>query len=117
MRVKSIVGLNDELFVKSFLAYSRLVTRHEEHCLTFGIEGESHSPFSVCRRETQLFHIRVARTVERVHARPAKLWTELLKQAGESKNFFPDLFGQGIELRLKLIANLNSPSHALQYAL
>ena len=66
---------------------------------------------SIRRAEPQFLHIRVSRSVQRVHARPSQLRPKLLKDPGQRQQLGPHFLAQFVELRLKLIANLDDPAH------
>ena len=70
-----------------------------------------HSPLSIGRAEPQLLHVCVARAVQRVNAGPAQLRPKLLQQAGQRQDLRPHVLVQLVELRLKLVADLNNPTH------
>jgi len=78
------VGLCYELAVKSLLAAARLVSRDQKDRVPFRVEREGHAPDTVCRVKAQLLHIRVARTLERIHAGPAEPRAKPLQQQGMS---------------------------------
>ncbi len=113
MSVEAVIGLADQLAVKAFFARARFVASHQQDRFAGYIERESHSPHAVRRIEPELFHISVARSLERVDARPAELWPELLKKARQGQNFGSHVHVQRVELRLKLIPDLNNPSSLL----
>jgi len=70
-----------ELAVKSLLA-ARFVSRDQKDRVAFRVEREGDAPDTVCRVKTQLLHIRVARTFERIDAGSPELRTKLLQQQG-----------------------------------
>src|SRR5580658_1611627 len=79
--VETVIGLADRFAVEPFLAATRFIPRHKQHGPALRIESKSHSPLASSRAEAQFLHIRVAGTVQRIHARPPQLWPELIKQA------------------------------------
>ena len=111
MSVETVISLSDQLAVEPFFAAARFISCHEQDRLTLRIESKGHPPLTVSRAEAQLLHIRVARIVQRVRAGPLQLRPELLEKASHYQNLGPHVFVQRVELRLKLIANLNNPAH------
>ena len=111
MRVETLIGLADQLTVKPFFAHTRFISSYEQDGLTLCVESKSQPPLTICRAEAQLLHIRVARVVQRIGAGSLQLRSELLEQACQRQNLRPHAFMQIVELRLKLIANLNYPTH------
>jgi hypothetical protein len=111
MRVEPLIGLSDELLVKTLFASPGFVARNEKNGLALRIEGESQAPFPISCAKTQLLHIRVARIVQRVHAWPSQVRPKLLQEAGKGKNLRSDIVLQLVEFRFKLIANFNGPAH------
>jgi hypothetical protein len=79
--------------------------------LRFVSKAKATLPYAARRVEPQLFHIPAPRPLQRVNARPPKLWPELLKKARQGQNFRPHILAEGVEFRLKLIADLNRPAH------
>ena len=73
MRVETFLRLVDKPPLEPLFAAPGLGSRHKQHGLPFCIEGEGHPPLAVRRTEPQFLHVRVARVVERVHPRPAKV--------------------------------------------
>src|SRR5438046_9201315 len=85
--------------VETLFASSGLVSRHEQDGFTLGIKGESDSPLTVCRAESQLLHIGMPRAIERVNAGPTQLWPKLLQNERQSENLRLHVFMQSIEFR------------------
>jgi hypothetical protein len=111
MGVKTSVGLAYQLTIEPPLASTRFVTRDKQDGLTLGIESKGHTPFAASCGEAQLFHVGMARALERVDARATELRAELLKQAGHGKNLSPHVFVQLLKFRRELVGNLNDLSH------
>ena len=84
MLIKSFVGLCYELAIKPLLAAARLVSSDQKNGIAFTVEREGDAPHAICRIKAQLLHIGVARTFERIDARPAELRAKLLQQQGMS---------------------------------
>ncbi len=84
MLIKSFVGFGYEPAIKSLLAAPRLVSRDQKDRVAFRVEREGDAPHTACRVKTQLIHILVARTVERIDAGPAELRAKALQQQSMS---------------------------------
>src|SRR5450432_1190760 len=115
MSVETVIGLSDQFAVEPFFANTRFIPCHEQDSLTLRIESKGHPPLTITRAEAQLLHIRVAPSVQRIGAGPLQLRPELLEKPGHCQNLYPHVRVQRVELRLKLIANLNNPVHRLTY--
>jgi len=113
MSVEAVIGLADQFPVEPFFADPRFIARNQQDRFSLCVESESYSPHSTRCVEPQFFHVLVTRSLQRVNARPSKLWTELLQKARQSQNFRPHVLVQRVEFRLKLIADLNKPAHFL----
>ena len=111
MRLETVIGLADQPLVKSLFADPGFIPRNEQDCLALRVEGEGYSPFAISRTEPQFLHVRVARAVQRVNPRPPQWRPELLHKARQHQNLRPHVLVQIVELRLKLVANLNNPAH------
>ncbi len=116
MRVEPLVGLPDELAVKPLFTAAGFIARDQQNCLPLGVECKSHSPLAIGRGEPQLLHVRVARSLERVHARPPELRSELLKQARQGQDLGLHVRLQRVEFRLKLVAYFYNPTHSYNMA-
>jgi hypothetical protein len=55
--------------------------------------------------------MRVARAFQRVNARAAQLWPEALEEERQGENLSLHILVQCVELRRKLVADLNHPAH------
>ena len=73
------------------------------------IEGKSHPPFTVCRAEAKLFHVRVTRAFQRADARPSGLRPEPPEKMRERQNLCLHVLVQAVELQFEFIADLNDP--------
>ena len=97
MIAETFIRNADQIPVELLLAHAGLVAGDEENRLTFRVKGERYSPFSVGARETQLLHVRVARTFESVAVRPVQLRAELGEHTRQRCDF--DLHAPGKVLR------------------
>ena len=111
MCIKTIISLSDELRVKCLLAHAGLVCCHQQNRFAFGVKGKCYTPFNISRAKTQLFHVRVPGTVERVNAGPSQLRPELLQKLCKSKDLRLYILVQSIKFRLELISNFDDPRH------
>ena len=68
-----------------------------------------HSPSAALNRSS-LTDMRVAGAIQRIQAGPPELRPELLEKASQRQNFRPHVLAQFVELRLKLVADLNNPA-------
>ena len=89
MSVKTVIGLADQLAVKSLFADTRFISCNQEDRLALRVEGKGHSPLTIGRAEPQLLHVCVAQVVQRVNAGPAQLRPKLLQQAGQRQDLRP----------------------------
>src|SRR5580704_13274203 len=115
--IKSSVGLCDELAIKSLLPAARLISRDQKYRIAFRVECEGDAPDAVCGVKAQLLHIRVARTLEGIDARPAKLRAKLLQQQGMSAQLTLHVIGQRVEFRIEVLVELNFPGHSSQHVI
>jgi hypothetical protein len=83
--IKSFVGLCYEMAIKSLLAATRFVSRDQKDRVALWVERESDAPDTSSSVKTQLLHIRVTRTLERIDARPTELRAKPLQQQGMSE--------------------------------
>ena len=111
MGVETAISLSDEFAVEPFFAAARFISCYEQYRLPLLIERKGHPPLTISRAEAQFFHIRVARVVQCINAGPLQLRPELLEKPSQCQNLSPHVFMQRIELRLKLITNLDNPWH------
>lgn len=116
MSIEAVVGLSNQLTVEALLAEARLIRRHEQNRLALHIKGEGYSLFAIRCVEAQLLHIGVAGAVHRVNARPPQLRPELMEKARQCQNLSPHVLVQRVELRFKLVADLNNPVHTYNMA-
>jgi hypothetical protein len=76
----SLFFIADRLSVNR-VAHARLVAGNKQNGLPLWVEGEGNAPYAVRRVEPQFLHIGETGAVQRIHARPSQVWTELLKDA------------------------------------
>ena len=110
MSVESPVSFGDQLPVKSVLACARFIAGRDQNRSSSWIKCKGDSPLTVSRGKTQLLHVHMARALERVHARPAKLRTKSLQQTAQRMDFFAHGLVEVQELSFELIRNLNRPA-------
>ena len=67
-----------------------------------------HSPSAALNRSSFIF--RVAGAIQRIDTGSPQLRPELLEKASQRQNFRPHVLAQFVELRLKLVADLNNPA-------
>src|SRR5437762_622350 len=111
MSVETAISLSDQFAVEPLFAAARFISCDEEDRLPLRIKSKGHPPLAISRAEAQFFHVGVPRVIQRINSRPVQLRSELLKKPSQCQNLCPHVLLQRVELRLKLIANLNSPSH------
>jgi hypothetical protein len=71
MGTKTIVGLPNQFGIEALFAPAGFVSGHEQNRSTLGVKSESHSPFTICRAESQFLHVGVAGALQSVNAGPA----------------------------------------------
>ena len=111
MFVEPLVCLPDELFVKTSLAASRLVSRYQQNGTALGVEGECNAPDPVGGIEAQLLHVRVLRALQRIHAGAPELRPEGLQELGVGEQLVLNLLGQVREFPLERRIEQNAPLH------
>ena len=102
MSVKTVIGLADQLAVKSLFADTRFISCNQEDRLALRVEGKGNSPLTIGRAEPQLLHVCVARVVQRVNAGPSQLRPKLLQQAVNARR----------SVRTSLCSSSNSGSNS-----
>jgi hypothetical protein len=116
MRVEPLVGLPDQLAVKPLFTAAGLVARDQQNCPPLDVECKSHPPLAISCGEPQLLHVRVARSLESVYARPPQSRSELLKQARQGQDLGLHVRPQCVEFRLKLAGYFYCPTHSSNMA-
>ena len=111
MSIEPVVGLSDQLPVETPFTDPRLVASHKQDCLLARIEGEGYPPYSVVCAEAELFHVGVARALQRVHMRTPQCRSESLQQFHSREKLILDIHGQRIELRIESRIERDFPSH------
>ena len=112
MGVETVVGLPDQLAVESFLAHARLVAGHEQDRLALCVEGEGHSPFAIRRAEAQFLACSRGGSRSGCQRGAAPIACRTAEE-GQGQNLGLHVLVQRVELPVKLIADLNSPTHLL----
>src|SRR5262249_40347553 len=111
MGVETVIRLPDQFAIEAFFAGARFISCYEQDRRALRIEREGHSPFAICRAEAQLLHVCMPGSVQCINAGPPQLRPELLEKARQGQNLCLYLLVQRVELRLKLIPDLNNPAH------
>jgi len=111
MSVKSRVGARNQLFIESPLICATLITAHQQDCRAFCVKCKSHAPYPTFTIETQLFHICVLRTFERIHRWPAQVRAEFLKQPRVGEQFILKHVTHRLKLGVKVIVKEYVPRH------
>src|SRR4051794_15091018 len=112
MCVKPVVRFCDELLIEPLLAAAGFVASDKEDCLALRVEGESHAPLTIRRAEAQLFHIGVARIVERIYAGTPQLRPELLRGRAWARISVRTSRGSALNSGSNSFANFDVPSHS-----
>ena len=94
--IEPLVGFADEHPVEAPRAGARLVAGDEQDRTACRVEGEGKPPFSIRRAEAHLLHVRMSRSVQRVHPRPSQQGSELLQQVSDGEDFVLDLSVQTV---------------------
>ena len=111
MGVEPLVGFPDQPVVESPLTDTGLVARHEQDRLSFGVERKGYAPDPTRYRKPELFHVGVARSVQRIHPRSPEHRAEFLKQVCMGKQFVLNSDRQIVEFRVEGILESNNPAH------
>jgi hypothetical protein len=109
VHVVEIVGYGDHLGVPCLPAVG-LVTADEQDRGAAWVEGEEDT--NVRAERSQLLHVRVTRTFDRVHQRPTEGRTVLLQDVGRLGDFLLVGHGEADPPREELIRVLDLPRHA-----
>src|SRR5260370_39633551 len=104
MAVETVISLPDQFAIEAPFTEARFISRYKQDRLAFGIKSKSHSPFTVCRAESQLLHVRMTGVFER---------PKLLQHDRQRQNLRLHVAMQRVELRLKFVGHLNGPPHPL----
>jgi hypothetical protein len=100
--VKSFVCFRNELFIKAFRAYSRLVAAHEKDCFSLWVEGKGDTPSAISHIEPHLFHVGVAGAFKRVDPGSAELWSKFFEKFSMSEELVLHVLRQGVKLRVEI---------------
>ena len=73
MIIETSVGNRNEVAIETPLVPTGFVATHKDDRSAGRVKSEGNTPLSVAGPEPELFQIRVARTAQRVHVRPAKM--------------------------------------------
>ena len=111
MPVESIVGLADQPLVEAPLTNSGLVAGYEQDSPSSRIEGEGNSPDAAVGSETQLLHVGVTRSLERIYAWAAQEGAECLQNLRTCKEFVLDTNRKRFKFRVKGRGELYDPAH------
>jgi len=117
MRVKTLLCLPYQFAVETLLAPARFISRYKQNRRTPAIKGEGHSPFTICRTESQFFHVRVSRSFQRVNPWPTQLRSKLFQNNRKRQNLCPHILVQRLKFRFEFIRHLNGPFHTYKYGI
>lgn len=79
MGIEAVVGFADQFPIEALFTSARLVASDQQNCAPPRVERERHAPFAARRTEPQVLHVGVTQAFQRVHARPAEMWSKLLE--------------------------------------
>ena len=79
--------------------------------MSFGVERKGYAPDPTRHRKPELFHVGVARSVQRIHRRSPEHRAEFLKQVCMGKQFVLNSDRQIVEFRVEGILESNNPAH------
>ena len=113
MRIEAVIGLADQLAIKSPFTDARFVACNEQNSGALRVECKYNPPLTIQRAESKLLHVRMTGALQCVHARASQRWSELLKKPGKRQNFRLHVFFQREKLRFELVADLDNPFHGL----
>lgn len=111
MIIEAPVGLADQSVVETLFSSSRLVTGDQQDRAALWVEREGHTPHSVVSIETQLLHVGVTRSVERIHARPTQGRSELFQQPSVRHHLVLDRLCEIVKFRFEGRIEENNPGH------
>jgi hypothetical protein len=111
VRIESGIALGNQTSIEPRRAAARLIAGNQQDALPQRIECNGDPPDAAIGIEAQLLHIRVFRSMQRIHSRSTQLRTEMLQQLGLREQFEPDRLGKQPEFRLELRRKANDPSH------
>lgn len=105
------IGLRNQCPVEALLASARFVARDQQDRLTRRIECKGHPPHPAVRIESQLLHVGVLGSFQRIDPRPARLWTKSLDHLRLRQQFDLDCGCERWKLRSKFGRKADCPSH------
>ena len=117
MGIEALISFLDQFTVELASTDARFVTGYQQNRPPPRIKGKSNSPLAVGSAETQLFHLWMTASVQRVYPGSAELWSDLLQKNCQRQNLRLHVPVQQIELRLELIADLDDPFHLYNMSL
>jgi len=109
------ICLGNELLVKPLLVPAGFVAGNEQNRLSAGIEGEGGAPLAIRGLESQLLHIGVLRSLERIGVGSPKLRAIVRKQLGHGEQRILDILLEGQKLDLESILEFDVPSHEYSF--
>ncbi len=102
MFIEPGVRLGNHLSIKALLAHSGLIPSHQKNGIPSRIKCKGNPPNTVRRVKAQLFHVGVARTVQRIDSRASEQRPEMSQQSRLRQEFVCHGQRELVELRLKL---------------
>jgi len=110
MAIKSTIGNFDQVPIEPVLRYTRFISGYQKDCLPPDIEGECNSPRATIRVKSKLLHVRMLRSLQRVHLRTAKLRAEFRQQSSSRENKLLDRLREPLKFGLELGVELYCPA-------
>lgn len=111
MPVEPCVCAGNQLFIESPLIRAALISTHQQNCRAFGVKCKSHPPHPALTIETQLFHVCVLRTFERIHRWSAQMGAKFLKEPSVGEQFVLESAIHHLKLGVKIIVKEYVPRH------
>jgi len=109
--VEPPIGIRDQSLVELHLILSLLCARNQDDCPAKRIERKCGSPFLVtlATLESQLLHVRVLRTFQRVDVRATRLWSGQPYGSRSGEETVLNVSRKILELSLEVIVKFNGP--------
>jgi hypothetical protein len=104
-RIRAADGVNVPISVSRFIAAQNQVS------VTAWVECEENAVGPPVKSDAQFFQVRKLRSVERINVWPSKFRTMHLDHSDAGGDTCPFFYAQAEIPRLKLVADLNFPSH------
>jgi hypothetical protein len=82
MGIKSLIGFENKLFIKSFFFNSCLVTRYKYDRLPLWVKSKRYTLHSIISFKAKFFHVGMTRTIKRIGMRSLEARPISFQQSG-----------------------------------